>query len=486
VKFPYTLAGNDTLECSYSTSLPDGSARVNTATVTTRGDVPGGSGTADVQFGAPSSQVDGCVAVSDNPYGGLGFACASDPNDPLPKTFSYSLQVGPYADPGQYTFTNVASFVGNAATGSDSWKVTVSVPGATQPLKVTKTAETSFTRTWNWTIDKSADRSQVTLATGQAIPVNYQVTVDATTSDSDWMVEGKITIYNPNPDTAATITGVADEISGPGNVAVVLNCGVTFPYQLAGNGTLECDYSASLPDGAERVNTATVTTSGDVPGGTDTADIQFGNPTRGVDPSIFVRDDLAGDLGTVIAPDAPKTFSYSLEVGPYTAYGQYTFTNVASFVAFNTGATGSDSWDVRVNVPAEGCTLTPGYWKTHSEYGPARFDARWEKLPNGADTLFFLSVQSYYQVLWTSPGGNAYYNLAHAYIAAELNALIAGGLPAEVQQAFDDATALFNTYTPDEIAALKGNQPPKKQFIKLAQILDQYNNGEIGPGHCSE
>jgi hypothetical protein len=299
-----------------------------------------------------------------------------------------------------------------------------------------------------------------------------------------------ITINNPNLNTAATITGVADAISGPGNVTVDLDCGVTFPYQLAAGGILECDYSASLPDGSERVNTATVTTSGDVPGGSGTADVQFDNADiDSVDGCVGVSDNPYGGLGFACADDAndplPKTFSYSLEVGPYADYGQYTFTNVASFLAAS-GATGSDSWDVRVNVPVDGCTLTQGYWKTHSSYGPARFDARWQQLPNGADTPFFLSGQTYYEVLWTSPARNAYYNLAHAYIAAELNGLITGGLPAEVQQAFDEATVLFNTYTPEEIGALKGNQPPKKQFIELAQILDEYNNGEIGPGHCSE
>ena len=53
--------------------------------------------------------------------------------------------------------------------------------------------------------------------------------------------------------------------------------------------------------------------------------------------------------------------------------GDHTFDNTASFETTDTGATGEDSWQVIVTVACPtGCTLTQGYWKTHSEYGPAR------------------------------------------------------------------------------------------------------------------
>ena len=349
-------------------------------------------------------------------------------------------------------------------------------------LTVTKTAEASYTRTWNWTIQKSGDQSQLTLSAGQQFLVNYDVDVSATAVDSAWSVAGAITINNPNA-VPATITGVADEISGVGPVAV--DCGVTLPYELAGGATLECTYNASLPDGAARVNTAMVTTQGAIAGGSGTADISFGDPANEVDECIDVSDDKTGPLGTVCADVAPQTFEYSLTVGPYNVCGEHTFTNVASFVTNDSSATGSDSWDVLVNVPCDGCTLTPGYWKTHSSYGPAPYDDTWALLPNGADTPFFLSGQSYYEVLWTSSRGNAYYILASAYIAAQLNQLNGADFTA-AQDVFDEATVLFETYMPKDIAKLKGNKPPRGEFLRLAEILDQYNNGYIGPGHCSE
>ncbi|MEJ2325191.1 MAG: hypothetical protein P8Y77_10530, partial [Nitrospirota bacterium] len=133
------------------------------------------------------------------------------------------------------------------------------------------------------------------------------------------------------------------------------------------------------------------------------------------------------------------------------------------------------------------CTLTPGYWKTHSIYGPAiPSDDTWAQLSNGADTPFFLSGQTYYEVQWTDPRGNAYYILAHQYIAAELN-FLNGSYPSAIQVAFDEATALFNTYTPEEIAAAKGKDGHtlREEYTSLASILDDYNSGWTGPGSCS-
>ena len=131
-----------------------------------------------------------------------------------------------------------------------------------------------------------------------------------------------------------------------------------------------------------------------------------------------------------------------------------------------------------------GCTRGQGYWKTHSKYGPAPYDSVWALV--GEDSAFFLSNKTYYEVFWTPPSsGNAYYMLAHFYIATKLN-FASGADPSEVQEAFDDATELFETYTPEYIDGLKGNNSIRQHFISLKNILGQYNDGEIGPGHCEE
>jgi len=137
-----------------------------------------------------------------------------------------------------------------------------------------------------------------------------------------------------------------------------------------------------------------------------------------------------------------------------------------------------------VDVPcAGGCTLTPGYWKTHSIYGPARWpDDTWDQLSDGPNTLFFSSGQTWYQVLWTPPsGGNAYYILAHAYIAAKLNVLN-GADPTAISDTLAHAETLLSANTPDT----KLSRQTRADFIATAGVLDQYNNGYIGPGHCDE
>lgn len=129
-----------------------------------------------------------------------------------------------------------------------------------------------------------------------------------------------------------------------------------------------------------------------------------------------------------------------------------------------------------------GCTHSFGYWKTHSAYGPAPYDSTWALL--GEDSTFFLSGKSNYQVLWTPPShGNAYYMLAHVYIAAHLN-FLNGADPTAILGSFNDATALFSVYTPDEIEALRGNDSLRQQFISLKNIIGEYNEGIIGPGSC--
>lgn len=130
-----------------------------------------------------------------------------------------------------------------------------------------------------------------------------------------------------------------------------------------------------------------------------------------------------------------------------------------------------------------GCSLTQGYWKTHSELGPAPYDDTWALLAGGAGTTFFLSGQTWLEVFNTAPGGNAYYNLAHQYMAAVLNGM-GGADVTDIATELATADGLFGTYTPAQIGALKGNATVRQQFIALADALGAYNEGVTGPGHC--
>jgi predicted heme/steroid binding protein len=116
-----------------------------------------------------------------------------------------------------------------------------------------------------------------------------------------------------------------------------------------------------------------------------------------------------------------------------------------------------------------------------SKYGPARYDDTWAKI--GEDTGFYSSGKSYYQVLWTAPQGNAYYILAHQYIAARLNILNGASTTPEVDAAMLWAeTQFFNLYSPGNALS----KSVKNQATTYATLLNSYNTGAVGPGHCSE
>lgn len=354
-------------------------------------------------------------------------------------------------------------------------------------FEIEKTAETSYKRTWNWTIDKTGDQTELTLSSGQTFLVNYDVLVDATYIDSDWKVQGVIRVTNPAPpELEAIVKEVWDGLylGGGRNYYPEVDCGgVEFPYNLPSGETLTCTYSWDLPepDSYRWVNAAYVEScEGDVAGASTTVPVEFGDPTEEIDECIAVTDDQYGFLGDVCAGDAPYTFEYTLPIR-YDVCGEYEFVNIASFITNDTGAAGSDSWTVLVHIPCGGgCTLTQGYWKTHSIYGPAPYDDTWALI--GEDTPFFLSGKTYYEALWKQPKkGNPYWILAPQYIAAKLNVLNGASTTPEVDAALAWAETFFNTYTPD----YSFSKALKKDVTYYAGILDDYNNGYIGPGHCS-
>ena len=481
VTLPATLDEGDVLVCTYSADLPNTTDQTNTAEVTlAEGTVF--QGTAAVDFGAPTTTVLDTINVTDSVEGDLGEFSDDD-------SVSYETTFACDADEG--THDNTATIVETGQNASAS--VTVNC----YDLDVTKDADEGLTRTYEWDIDKtSPDPTELTLNPGETYDYPYEVTVSVLGfTDSAWGVSGDISVSNPAP-IDAVINSVTDIVSP--DIAADVDCGVTFPYTLVAGDTLTCSYSADVPDDADRTNTATAELQnydydssgvGTESGTTDysgTADVDFdGADINEIDECIDVTDSLQGPLGTVCVGDAPKTFSYSrtISVTEEDCDG-LTILNTASFETNDTGADGSDDHEVIVTVPCEeGCTLTQGYWKTHSIHGPAsKADPTWDLLPNGPDTEFFLSGMTWYEVFWTSPKkGNAYYILAHQYMAAKLNILSGASSTASVDAAITWAETFFNTYTPT-------NWPSglKTTIVQNAGILGDYNEGTIGPGHCDE
>lgn len=154
-------------------------------------------------------------------------------------------------------------------------------------------------------------------------------------------------------------------------------------------------------------------------------------------------------------------------------------------LTFDAGNVLEDEAVITVDACDFGCTFTQGYWKTHAIYAPKpqfakKRDATWDEIgPLAENTVFFLSGDTWINVFHTAPKGNAYYSLAHQYMAAKLNSYNAS-VPANVATAISTAEAWFALYPPSN------SFWKSQQVTSTAGLLASYNEGATGPGHCSE
>jgi hypothetical protein len=121
-------------------------------------------------------------------------------------------------------------------------------------------------------------------------------------------------------------------------------------------------------------------------------------------------------------------------------------------------------------VETRDCTFGAGYWRTHPNAWPGRFDP---------DAIFYTSEKSWVDVLDTQPKGDAYYILAHQFIAAGLN-----------------LDQLDPSLRPDEIGepwAIVGpryftegahSSLTRAELITLATLFEGFNEGKRGVPPC--
>ncbi len=220
--------------------------------------------------------------------------------------------------------------------------------------------------------------------------------------------------------------------------------------------------------------TFTVHTTGPVEGCTITLTVPPVTSYFLIDECITVTDtNPEGPQGVEVCEETVLSYDVEL-VG--NECGEHVVENTASFVTTDNLYKGSDTHTLiaTVDCGTAGCTHSQGYWKNHS--------GDWAIDPNAG---FYLSGQTWMEVLNTPPkGGNVYYILGHQYIAAELNKASGASVPSDVQDAISEARAGFETYTPQEAAKWKGNNPTRKQWLSLKDTLEAYNTGKTGPGSC--
>jgi|GEM_PF-1987230 len=122
------------------------------------------------------------------------------------------------------------------------------------------------------------------------------------------------------------------------------------------------------------------------------------------------------------------------------------------------------------------CAYSSGYWKNHNANWPTGYS------PNAA--WYGAGTKSWSDMLGVPPRGDAGLILAKQYIAASLNlaqgsdpsttVMTEGNKMMSIQDIVDACTGHYRGIT----------KLPDSRLLEFSTILDNYNNGRIGPGHC--
>ena len=369
-------------------------------------------------------------------------------------------------------------------------------------IEADKTAEGFWTRiiTYDWSLTKSVSPDSLTLARGESGVVTYTITATRQqVGETDiFGVRGTICVTNTGKvkTQGLAITDVVEYKKPPAVTDFTPFLTVTVDVSekpVLGPGESHC-YAyeipfTPIPDAIYRnVAYVTITNHGGHPG------VPFGpapkagfslpdSPTMDkVDESASVRDEEQCPTGFTCAPSETGPW-------PFEDSGSVSFTktitnksscdataelrNVATLTEGDTHVTRTAEAVVHLTAPPcpVGCVLTQGFWKTHPNAWPEGYSP---------DAPFFLSGKTWLEVLWTEPEGDAYYILAHQYIAAVLNVANGATPPAEVSTVINAATTWFETNGP----GVSPSSDVGQMLIGWAEVLADFNEGMMGVPHC--
>jgi hypothetical protein len=346
-------------ECDYA-SAPSPSSFTNTATATwsaSAANTADGSaqGQAQGDFANASPTVkDGSLDVTDTLGGHLGTVTVAS----APQTFTYSHSFD--GVPGTCTnypntATGTTSDTGTTVQSSQTVKVCVGAD-----LQVSKKAGPAFSRTYNWSIAKQADKTLI----DPGGTVNYTVQVNQTgVTDSGWQVSGTITVTNPN-DFESITAAVGDTIDNGGMCQVPGGASVSIPAGQQATLPYTCTFGSNPGSGTNTATAAWDKSAASTPHGVaqGTASYDFANATiTRTNQTIHVVDSQAGSLGTLTGvdngpfPHVFPPFTYSKTFQP-PASGCTTINNTATIT--ETGQNGQAS--------VKNCSvgaLTMGFWQ---------------------------------------------------------------------------------------------------------------------------
>lgn len=367
--------------------------------------------------------------------------------------------------------------------------------------------------TYDWTIDKTVDPAEIDICSGNTGSIYYTITLTKTqVGEVDvYGVRGTITVYNGGA-VATENLKLVDQVEyqtggGPYEDLPGATQTITPTTQLGPGETGYYNYEITLtpvPGARSYRNSVKVTITnhsghlGEEWGPEPKA--SFNLPTEPaityVDECVTLDDVLTipsgftADYETGMDPDDTycdsTSFGYFVDVKNVSAAcdSYYNLTNTATITECDSKTTHSDgtSVDIYTCPCGGGCTLTIGYWKTHAGFTGKNPDRVTQYLPIllGSTTVT-TPAQAVGVLSFQGQASNGINKLMAQLLGAKLN--IANGADSSaVASTIAAADAFLTTYNSSSWSSLTKAQ--QKQVLNWMTILDNYNNGIIGPGHC--
>jgi hypothetical protein len=262
-----------------------------------------------------------------------------------------TLLHAPLADNGQYRDISHVSFC---------YDGDVVVP---KPLTATKTATGSYDRTITWDLTKTVDPASHSGEAGDSFDSKWTVTATKNEQLGNYLVEGNITIKNPNGfpvDFSVTDelddTTVSDDVdcsSDAGNQ----DSGTVPAKDALGDGSATCTYSASPPNKSATSNTADVTSNtAGVLGTKAEAAITWNENVKGDDEVTLADlrfDGFPKEISSSTTEIIPETFDCSSDPSEYKdGKLSYTEKNTATLTGENTNLSKDAEVKVDCVLPA--------------------------------------------------------------------------------------------------------------------------------------
>jgi hypothetical protein len=140
-------------------------------------------------------------------------------------------------------------------------------------------------------------------------------------------------------------------------------------------------------------------------------------------------------------------------------------------------------------VTDSGCTRSKGYWKNHAGAGRQPDEVTpllpiWLGDAGGANSLLVDDAATAVAVLSQKSFGSPSNGITKLYaqlLAAKLN-IAAGALADDASNTIAAADAFLSDHTWSDWNSL--DQAAKSSVLDWKDLLDGYNNGEVGPGAC--